>query len=304
MTIDNLSTHAIVFTNKNLTTDDVVCILNMTDGVDVSYQKRIEIGEIKQPILVNVDEYDSIGKYVSCNRIYNDKEIAIIGTNPGSPRNVAGLLRNGDYNKFYRYIVNNYKNLIDAGNAQSFNGNTPYKFKTSLQKCLGNVVQYLAEYFVYGDKFLKPYICNIDHLNNTKLIYACIQRYRDELIRVYNVPSHKTYLPSLNTLEENKRFINVAVKLAGRTAEFLKLHGIRNTNKLHSYNLSNAHIKGLADFITEDKIIDIKCTNHLGESDVMQLLGYYYLSTKRNDLHIKELIAYDAISGKCIKINI
>lgn len=242
-------------------------------------------------------------KYVSYDKVDNDKEIAVIGTNPGSPRNVTGLLRNGDYNKFYQYIVNNYKNLIDIGNMQSFKGKTPYEFKASLQRCLGNVVQYLAEYYIYGNKFLKPYL-NIAHPSNIRLVYACIQRYRTELNQIFNVPSEKIYLPGWNTLIENEQFIDVAIKLANKVVEFLKTEGIKNKRNIHDPNLSNEHIKGLADFITEDKIIDIKCTNHLGEPDVMQLLGYYYLSTKRDDLHIKELIAYDAISGKCIKINI
>lgn len=303
--VDKPDPHANIYANKDLTTKDVTDILNMHRHleVDVSYYKSIEIDTTYKQMFINTPIYEK-NKYISYNKTINDKEIAVIGTNPGSSRNVTALLRGGDYNKFYRYVIKNYKNLLDIGNTQSFSGKTSYEFnKKSLQQCLGNVVQYLAEYYIYGNKFLKQYL-QTTRPSNFDLVYACIQRYRIELNQIFNVPSGKIHLPGWCTLKENEQFINEAVKLASKTAEFLKAEGIKNEHIMHDPNLSNEHIKGLADFITEDKIIDIKCTNHLEEPDIMQLLGYYYLSTKRDDLHIKELIAYDAISGKCIKINV
>ena len=69
-------------------------------------------------------------------------------------------------------------------------------------------------------------------------------------------------------------------------------------------NLSVTHIKGLADYITNDTILDIKVANHIDESMIRQVLAYHYLSTKRSDLNIKRVIVYDATSGKSITVNI
>lgn len=69
-------------------------------------------------------------------------------------------------------------------------------------------------------------------------------------------------------------------------------------------NLSIRHITGLADYITEDTILDVKVRNTIGDKEIRQVLAYHYLSTKRSDLHIKRVIIYDATSGKSVVVNI
>lgn len=69
-------------------------------------------------------------------------------------------------------------------------------------------------------------------------------------------------------------------------------------------NLSIMHIAGLADYITKDTILDVKVLNHIDEKCVRQVLGYHYLSTKRDDVSINKLIVYDATSDRSVEINI
>lgn len=69
-------------------------------------------------------------------------------------------------------------------------------------------------------------------------------------------------------------------------------------------NLSVRHITGLADYITEDTILDVKVRNNIDEKSVRQVLAYHYLSTKRSDLHIRRVIVYDATSDKAVVVNI
>lgn len=69
-------------------------------------------------------------------------------------------------------------------------------------------------------------------------------------------------------------------------------------------NLSILHIAGLADYITEDTILDIKVTGCISEGHIKQVLAYHYLSTKRSDLHIKKVIVYDATSDKAVIVHI
>ena len=69
-------------------------------------------------------------------------------------------------------------------------------------------------------------------------------------------------------------------------------------------NLSIQHINGLADYITEDTILDVKVRNNIDERCIRQVLAYHYLSTKRSDLHINRLIIYDATSDRAVTIMI
>ena len=69
-------------------------------------------------------------------------------------------------------------------------------------------------------------------------------------------------------------------------------------------NLSIDHIAGLADYITEDTILDIKVNGNLNENQLRQVLAYQYLSTKRSDLNIKRVIVFDATSGKHVNVDI
>ena len=105
---------------------------------------------------------------------------------------------------------------------------------------------------------------------------------------------------------EYEYFVNLVVELGTRTAEYIK--NVLYENKVPKNdidpNLSIRHISGLADYITEDTILDVKVRNNIDEKCIKQVLAYHYLSTKRSDLHIKRVIVYDATSDKAVVVNI
>lgn len=68
--------------------------------------------------------------------------------------------------------------------------------------------------------------------------------------------------------------------------------------------LSIDHISGLADYIDEHTIIDIKTTSSITVQHIKQVLAYHYLSTKRSDLDINKVIVYDAVKGKSVTIDL
>ena len=109
--------------------------------------------------------------------------------------------------------------------------------------------------------------------------------------------------------ENLKPFISAVVQLGCKTAEFVKTE-LKITNqlkcgdKIYDPNLSTKHISALADYINYDTIIDIKTTNNITIDYVKQVLAYHYLSTKRTDLDIKKVIVFDAVTGRCVRINI
>ena len=105
--------------------------------------------------------------------------------------------------------------------------------------------------------------------------------------------------------DEFKSFKDTIVSLANSCISFIKDNVIIYDNDyIHDPNLSIDHIAGLADIIDEKTIIDIKCTSKISEQHILQLLGYYYLSTKRTDLKIRYLIVYDVVKNRYVKIDI
>ena len=113
---------------------------------------------------------------------------------------------------------------------------------------------------------------------------------------------------SIATLIQEKRqyFIDLIITLGTRTAEFVNRALYVDKPALDNIdpNLSIMHIAGLADYITKDTILDVKVLNHIDEKCVRQVLGYHYLSTKRDDVSINKLIVYDATSDRSVEINI
>jgi len=101
-------------------------------------------------------------------------------------------------------------------------------------------------------------------------------------------------------------FVSLVVELGTKTADYVKkeLYFDGNITNDIDPNLSIKHISGLADYITNDTILDVKVRNNINDKCIRQVLAYHYLSTKRSDLHIKKLIVYDATSGKSVVISI
>ena len=49
---------------------------------------------------------------------------------------------------------------------------------------------------------------------------------------------------------------------------------------------------------------DRKVKGYIDEKMVKQVLAYHYMSTKRSDLDIKNLIIFDALSQNFVKLNV
>ena len=101
-----------------------------------------------------------------------------------------------------------------------------------------------------------------------------------------------------------KEFVDLIVELGTRTASYVRKELYLDTSPTNYIdpNLSIKHIAGLADYITEDTILDVKVRNNIDENCIRQVLAYHYLSLKRSDLHIKRVIVYDAVSNRAISI--
>lgn len=238
------------------------------------------------------------------------------------------------YTKLNRYISEKYKNeLTDAKNSL-FTGKNQFALNRKCNSMLGYCVEYYSKYKVYGSDYLNNYIDKVildickkefqqkaitnhlqdkakllDRTSDEIIIRACILKYKDEIASCYGkLVSEK--ISSISTIElikpQYKDFIQTVVNLGTKTSQFVKetLYPDKEAQNNVLPVLQTRHIVGLADYITEDTILDIKVTNTIDETYIKQVLAYHYLSTMRSDLHIKRVMVYDATSGRSVTVNI
>lgn len=141
------------------------------------------------------------------------------------------------------------------------------------------------------------------------IVRACSLKYKYEINLCYgNQASAKIATASIFTLLQAnyEDFIHLVIALGTKTAQFVKetLYPDKEAQDNVLPDLQTKHIVGLADYITEDTILDIKVTNTIDETYIKQVLAYHYLSTMRSDLHINRVIVYDATSGRSVTVNI
>jgi hypothetical protein len=138
------------------------------------------------------------------------------------------------------------------------------------------------------------------------IVRACILRYKEDMKKAFGQGVGKV----IQTISVEKliskdylEFVNTVITVATRAAQ-----RIRNTfpslKNNHSPVLSIQHIKGLADFISKDTILDIKATSEINIHHLKQVLAYYYLSTKRSDLQITQVAIYEVITDKILIIKL
>jgi hypothetical protein len=273
----------------------------------------------------NIHEvFDVLDENIS-DKIVNDKTSAIIGvdlmkqvrTDNGvvwaESRSISSKI--GNYNKFNAFISNRYKNELEQAKFQCFRGENSFKLDKKCNSMIGYCVEYYSKYLVYGKSYLSYYIEQAKSESYTRkvndgiIIRACMLKYREMMVRCFGSGVNKIIqsISASELVRDNyTEFIKLIIELGTKTAEYVKktlYDGVTPKNDVDP-DLSIRHITGLADYITQDTILDVKVRNNIDEVCVRQVLGYYYLSTKRSDLNIKRLIIYDAVSGRSVVVNI
>ena len=276
--------------------------------------------------LKEVENYFRHHCFYDYKKIINDKEIATIGADSMKPiKSAAGIQWIEDravtskitgHSKFNTFIQNKYAKQLQDITFELYNGKNQFGFDKKCNSCLGYCAEYYGKYLIYGDAFLERYIKRVKaeywgrDLNIT-IVRACMLMYRDQMKLIYGERVGR-FIPvmSVNSLKdkEHKAFIDTVIKLGKNIAEFVKkefnISDCSNVDKRYDPNLSTNHISALADFIDKDKIIDVKCTSSITLNNIKQVLAYHYLSTKRSDLEIKEVVVYDAVNDKCVRVKL
>ena len=261
--------------------------------------------------------------YVPYTKTINDREIATIGPdimkycNNGYIEDTAVTSKIGQFCKFNRFINLRYQKILDTNRKHFYSKKSDLGLDKKSHSCLGICVEYYAKIKIYGEAFFERFIkeaqaeAKKNIVDDVIIVRASFLAYRDLMCRVYGT-GVGALIPSIsiNQLIQNNysKFVKLVVKYGKRTESFVRSVMGYDTEtipeKLYDPDLSVNHISALCDFINENTIIDIKCTNEINERYLKQILAYHYLSTKRTDLKISHLVIFDAIANKCLKIDI
>lgn len=267
--------------------------------------------------------------FVNHTTIVNDRHSAVIGAENMKlvkdsltkqerwVEDLAITSKIDKYCKFNTYIQEHYKNELVVAENNCFRNKNKFDFDNKCNACLGYCVEYYSKYLVYGEPYLSKFIYSArvesnywnKDITDGLVVRACMLKYKDTVGKAYGMYAAKlvsTISVQQLVSEKYKEFVNTVVGLGTKTANFVQktLYETKSAVNNIDPNLSIRHLRGLADYITEDTILDIKTTNRIDSSMLRQVLAYHYLSTKRSDLHIKRVIVYDAVSGKNITINL
>lgn len=292
--------------------------------VTTSEFKDIKQGVYQITTKITADDLSKRIRYKH-DRIINDRESAIIGVDMMKPIKADNSLiwiesssvssKIDNYNKLNSFISKRYDAELSNGRNQCFNGKNDFKLDKKCNSVLGYCVEYYSKYIVYGESYLHEYIetalkeAKTNVVTPQLIVRACMLKYRTMMVRSFGSGVSKILQTmSITTLiqEKYQYFVKLVVALGTQTAKYVLAELYPNGNAIDNVDpdLSIRHIKGLADYITEDTILDVKVRNNIDDKCVRQVLAYHYLSTKRSDLHIKRVIVYDAVSDKAVVINI
>lgn len=297
--------------------------LSLSDNEKYMLNKNY-IKTIKNKIYI--DDIYKLNQYNAYMKIKNDKESSIIGVDlMYQSKNEEGEItwkesrsvssKIGNYNKFNTFIQNTYSKELIQAKQQYCTGKNSFILDKKCNQVLGYCVEYYSKYLVYGKEYLGHYIddamkeSKVENENNFIIIRACMLKYKEMMCLSFGSNVSKLIKTiSVNQLikEEYKEFCRLVIELGNKVADFIKEELYKDIEPINNIdpNLSIRHISGLADYITEDTILDVKVLGGISEGEVKQVLAYHYLSTKRSDLNIKRVIVYDATSGRHVTVNI
>ena len=266
-------------------------------------------------------QHDSVSNlgYIPYKKAYNDRESAIVGVdlmrqvkdergNVDWVESKTVTSKVGNYNKLNAFLSRKYASELEQGAIQCFSGKNYFSFDKRCNSMIGYCVEYYSKYLVYGREYLRGFLSE-DTSDDYDVVRACVQRYKRMMIECFGRGVTR-FIKGISEeqlrKEKYRDFVSLVVELGTRTATFVNETLYKNQEARNNVdpNLSIQHINGLADYITEDTILDVKVRNNIDERCVRQVLAYHYLSTKRSDLHIKRVIVYDATSDRAVTIDI
>lgn len=245
--------------------------------------------------------------------VYNNHELSVIGAEMYAYRKNKGWIPNtsvtsllGSNTKFRQFLVKKYQKVLDMVDPLLTSGKNEFDFDKKQNGCLGFCVEYFAKAQMFYNFLPENFNLSTEE-GQAKCLRACIEIYKTWVAHTFGAGATRVIsCPSTETLgsEGYQTWRKTCIDLGNQTTEACMSLLKWNNKQPMKYepSLISKHVSGLADIVTKDTIIDIKVTNHIEMSMILQVLAYHYLSTLRNTLAIDRVAVYDASSNVAIVI--
>ena len=235
--------------------------------------------------------------------------------------------------KLYRYISNNYKNLLDSLDSFNIYFNIKDK-KITLDKynrfnsAIGTIIELTTKLFLSKREFtmviknikkkLSIENCNIDNFEDIinltdnkeffekEIVSYTVNKYKQYMLKYYKLSSKYACVPTGKyTKYGDTDFVKFVINYSIQSARFfIKKFKIQNlSDRQCGVNLSYGHATAVADFIIGDTIVDMKCTAEIKSNYIYQLLSYKILATSLG-YNIKHIMIYEVITDRYLDIDI
>ena len=237
-------------------------------------------------------------------------------------RTTTTVSDNIQFGKLDRFIRKRYQNEMNDALKKEIRRNRfkaieNYDNERRINRCISYLCEYYLKYLIFGENYLYPFIdiakkqfSTIDPNDETSIIFYAISLCYKKQMSVFYGELVERMIPML-TIEELRNMPfevkDQIIKMAKDTLpKVLQIIG-KNVKQedLRCPHLGNSNIMhGTVDLAFEKTLIQFSCKGTITREDISKALAYHYLSTKRYDLSIKNVVLVDFRSEDYIEINI
>ena len=237
-------------------------------------------------------------------------------------RTTTTVSDNIQFGKLDRFIRKRYKNELNEASKikirrNCFKSIENYDNERHINRCISYFCEYYLKYLLFGENYLYPFIdiakkqfSTIESTDQNSIIFYAISLCYKKQMGVFYGELVERMIPML-TIEEILNMPFEIKKQIIEMAEYALLKVLQIIGKnvkqedLRCPHLGNPNIMhGTVDLAFEKTLIQFSCKGTINREDISKALAYHYLSTKRYDLSIKNVVLIDFRCQDYIKINI
>ena len=223
------------------------------------------------------------------------------------------------YGKLKTYIEAKYSEELSLMQHQIYEAEKSDNVSFAQRKITASLTfltEYYLKFLLFGKEFLQPFYNIAEHqFEQTQykfseldvILFSLSMLYKNQL-NIYYGTLIGRMIPALNLDEIMELPENIKLEIVEKANKGLRVLSTRMVfeNKPYSsYHLGNSKIlHGVVSLLTKNKLVLLSNVGNITKNQIYKGLAYHFLSTKRYDLLIDEVIIYDFKNAKAVSIPI